>query len=253
MRLTPSCLAARALLVKYGLERDDQVPVDKLIAARGLIVRSGVMGGAEGRLVRRRNSGIVTVNSAITLRGKRRFVLAHELGHFELHADSPVFACDAAAFTVWNQRRPEEYEANIFAAEVLMPVLAFREAARGLPLEIDSVRLLARRFGATLSATAIRCANLGVWPCAVAFTQAGSISWVCASDDYPYRRARRGAVHIYSGANEFYQGRKVSEIPALTPVSAWFTDDGAGPDEQHFEACLAMGQLNCTLSLIWPP
>ena len=52
MKLTASCLAARALLVKYGLERDDQVPVDKLLAARGLIVRQGVMGGAEGRLVR---------------------------------------------------------------------------------------------------------------------------------------------------------------------------------------------------------
>lgn len=252
MKLTPPCLTARALLVKYGLERDDQVPVDKLLAARGLMVRQEMMGGAEGRLVRRKDTGIVTLSSEVTLPGKRRFVLAHELGHFELHADSPVFACDAAAFTVWNQRRPEEYEANVFAAEVLMPVLAFRETARDLPPEIDSVRLLARRFGATLSATAIRCANLGVWPCAVAFTQDGLISWVCTSDDYPYRRARRGAVHPYSGANEFYQGRAVTANPALTPVSAWFTDDGAGLDEQHFEACLTMSRLNCTLSLIWP-
>lgn len=252
MKLTPSCLAARALLVKYGLECIDEVPVDKLVAARGLIVRCGTMGDTEGRLVRRKRRGIVTLNSKISLPGKRRFVLAHELGHFELHADSPVFACDAAAFIVWNQRRPEEYEANVFAAEILMPVLAFREAARDLPPGIESVRLLARRFGTTLSATAIRCAKLGIWRCAVAFTQENSISWVSTSDDYPYRRARCGTVHPYSGASEFYQENKISERPTLTPVSAWFIDDDAGPDEQHYEACLAMRQLNCTLSLIWP-
>lgn len=68
---------------------------------------------------------------------RRRFTIAHELGHWQLHRDGrrPVF-CRAASIEPEAQRSaeaerpplpPAEDEANAFAAAVLMPARLLRE------------------------------------------------------------------------------------------------------------------------------
>lgn len=61
-------------------------------------MRSGPLRGAEGRLIHEEERGVATISDKITHPGKRSFVIAHELGHFELHADSPLFLCDEGDF-----------------------------------------------------------------------------------------------------------------------------------------------------------
>lgn len=82
---------------------------------------------------------------------RRRFTIAHELGHWRLHreAERPVF-CRAASIDAPNEARsplpvPEE-EANAFAAAVLMPVRLIRE--QYVRCERD-FHLLCMRFGAS--------------------------------------------------------------------------------------------------------
>jgi hypothetical protein len=80
---------------------------------------------------------IITVNSNLTYPGQKRFVIAHELGHFFLHPNARQFdAVDAAQATNWSEGQAvEEYEANLFAAELLMPYFMFAEL-RGLLVSI---------------------------------------------------------------------------------------------------------------------
>jgi len=59
--------------------------------------------------------------------GRRRFTIAHEIGHFVLHQERCSPGHDGA---VGEAGRIEEREADAFAAELLMPEHLVREAVR---------------------------------------------------------------------------------------------------------------------------
>ena len=63
---------------------------------------------------------------------RRRFTVAHEIGHWVCHRDGAPAVCHLESGAP-PQRDPREREANVFAAELLMPAAAVRdEHARGL-------------------------------------------------------------------------------------------------------------------------
>lgn len=51
---------------------------------------------------------------------RRRMILAHELGHTLLHEGEEDGLRDIAPFTLLNMTEREEYEANVFAAHLLL-------------------------------------------------------------------------------------------------------------------------------------
>lgn len=103
--------------------------------------------------------------------GRRRFTIAHELGHWCLHHEGPAHArramwCRPAdvgpdiIIKVKGDRRIEA-EANRFAASLLMPEQQVRAAADRARL---SIPLLARRFGVSARAMQIRLETLQMLP-----------------------------------------------------------------------------------------
>lgn len=87
---------------------------------------------------------------------RRLFTLAHEIGHWELHCGArptgPIRCRDVAA---GGGVDPLEREANVFAADLLMPADALSgDAAAPAPL--------AERFGVSPEAMAWRLYNLGL-------------------------------------------------------------------------------------------
>lgn len=106
---------------------------------------------------------------------RQRFTLAHELGHFLLHARQvephQVFVDHAL---VWRRdvasskaESPEEIEANQFAAELLVPGRWLRRDMDkgGYDLEEDEdVRKLARRYQVSLQTLNYQLIHLGLIP-----------------------------------------------------------------------------------------
>jgi len=243
---------ATDILSKYGLQRGGDADLQDLAFDRGLVVMSKPMTGAEGRLVRKGKRAIATINDGIQHDGKRTFVIAHELGHFELHQDSPLFVCDESDFVDWHRRRPEETEANQFAAQLLMPRNWFTSEASAVELSIEEVSHLAETCGVSLTAAAFRCVELDVTPCALAFCQGGEIKWSKASKSFPYQYMRgSGAPDGYSGAGEYFAKGVNHQNPIETPADAWFGDYGISQTDTVIEQCLVMTRLNAILSLIW--
>jgi len=83
-----------------------------------------------------------------------RFTIAHELGHYFLHAsqgERPLIAHRAGTGR-------KEWEANWFAAALLMPREAFETAARRNPSPIA----LAKQFGVSRRAAEVRQEALGL-------------------------------------------------------------------------------------------
>jgi len=100
---------------------------------------------------------------------RQRFTIAHEIGHFVLHASSPLYLDDVhtaqpAFFRDAESSRAtkiSEIEANQFAAELLMPNGEIAEQARslsnaGAALEDELVGRLAKQYKVSFTAMAIR-------------------------------------------------------------------------------------------------
>ena len=98
---------------------------------------------------------------AIELRGtsnarRRRFTIAHEIGHFLLHPERAVTERGGAT----NKTMAAcEREANQFAAELLMPEHLVRQAVLE---EGPDARLLADRFDVSAQAMHLRLRRLGL-------------------------------------------------------------------------------------------
>ena len=93
--------------------------------------------------------------------GKRqRFTVAHELGHCVLHRDDYKNGIleSIDMFRRPDDHRPEEIEANEFAASVLMPKDMVRQAWR----KWRSTEILADIFQVSISAMSYRLYNLGL-------------------------------------------------------------------------------------------
>lgn len=86
--------------------------------------------------------------------GRRRFSIAHELGHYLLHRD-----LIAAGMAPGPQH---EREANEFAAELLMPEEVIRRA------EVNQLAELTGRFLVSRTALQVRLERLGILPRTIA-------------------------------------------------------------------------------------
>lgn len=83
---------------------------------------------------------------------RRRFTIAHELGHYFLHRHLGNFE-DKAIFRREQQYNPREYEANEFAARLLMPEDDFLLIKQKYGNDTSSI---AKEFGVSELATQFR-------------------------------------------------------------------------------------------------
>jgi Zn-dependent peptidase ImmA (M78 family) len=97
---------------------------------------------------------------------RQRFTVAHELGHFILHKDAPLFVDKNEKVLYRNQDSStgeilKEREANAFAAALLMPQSFVKEELSKMPSNVDTIEHLAKVFGVSTQAMSFRLSNLG--------------------------------------------------------------------------------------------
>ena len=114
---------------------------------------------------RRRNRSVVLVNTNQKNIHHQRFTLAHELGHLELHEDQTGLVENVQEFS---DDQPE-HEANVFAAQFLVPLKELRRIIRTYgvtPREVSDhlVIDLARKFGVSHRTILSRLRILGGIP-----------------------------------------------------------------------------------------
>jgi Zn-dependent peptidase ImmA (M78 family) len=157
--------------------RKAPVAVESIVHSLGIQIKSDRVDDAlSGFLVRGAETGtaVIGVNAGHS-QARRRFTVAHELGHYLLHEGEVVhFDGERPGFTV-NLRNQEsatgesdlEREANLFAAELLMPA---RFLERDLPKvrridlldEALVLKELAEEYKVSVQALTFRLANLGL-------------------------------------------------------------------------------------------
>ncbi len=158
---------ATELLQKY-LVKVPPVPIEDIAQGEGasIVVRQ-FNNEISGLLLREGGNAIIAVERKQSPM-RKRFTIAHELGHLKLHRGKEVRV--DTAFRV-NLRSPEsstaedveEIESNAFAATILMPEVFLRNDVKGLILDIEDegdVHRLAKRYQVSMQAMTLRLVNL---------------------------------------------------------------------------------------------
>ena len=202
----PSRLAAaiHAQLPKL----DSSVPVHAIAAALDITeIREAVITSFEGALVMTpdRGKGSIVVNANSSFQ-RRRFTIAHELGHFLNIWHRPInpdggFTCRIQDLTQsWStgsreqdRHRVQEAEANRFAIELLAPRSMLRTFLKGIP-DIAKILRIAKSLDLSREASARRYIELHEEPLALVFSKAGVVRYINRNDGFPYIKLRSGDI-----------------------------------------------------------
>jgi Zn-dependent peptidase ImmA (M78 family) len=146
------------------------VDIERLAKRAGLrVIEEGLESEISGMLYREGDRATILINKD-DAPVRKRFSMAHELGHFLLHTSSSVFVDRRVRFRDAASSQgtiPEEIEANSFAADLLMPqAWVLREVARLRqrrfpPTDEHLIEELADLFQVSTQAIEYRLANLG--------------------------------------------------------------------------------------------
>ena len=146
------------------------VPVERIARSLARLRFSPLDNELSGMAFVKDGTAIIGIN-ALHHPNRQRFTMAHECGHLVLHRDQvtrevhvdkafPMLMRDAVSAASVD---PMEIEANLFAAELLMPEFLLAGELGGAAFDIDddaAVTALARRFRVSLSAMQFRLGNL---------------------------------------------------------------------------------------------
>lgn len=208
----------------YGFTKPNELILEDLAFARGVIVTEGPLEKMEARLVRSGDKGLIRIRHDISNRGQKRFAIAHELGHWQLHEKiSQFFACTSDDMVASYKKSPQEGEANIFAASLLMPSILFVDRANNKEFSLKTISNLAEYFITSLTATAIRYVDLSNDYCAIVCSEAGKIRWWRGSDDFenefwiiPGTKLSKNTL-----AGSFFYNNHKPEGPEEVSIDAW--------------------------------
>lgn len=257
----PETAAERVLDELPVLAVEELADLELLAWARGALVRDEHLDGAEARIAQVGRRAVITVSKGIADPRRRRFSIAHELGHLELHSKRvPLAICSMEDLDNWleNADVALEREANEFAAALLMPERFFVPPCRGREPSLSLIGELADTFNTSLTATAIRYARLSDEPVVVILSEEGHIRWFRGSHQYEVLREElrlfidvRSRLDSATRAAMVLRGHEAPSEMMRVPVSAWFKGGRYRGDSTLLEQSLAMPSYDAILSLVW--
>jgi Zn-dependent peptidase ImmA (M78 family) len=166
--LSRATRAAQGLLLET---RQAEPPVDVEAIAEHLgvqVVSADLSDDVSGMLIREDGVHTVGINHAHS-ETRKRFTLAHEIGHLQLHKGRPLIIDSPVRVNLRDRTSGmatdrEEVEANQFAAELLMPEDMIFTAVAGLRnVKVENTAAhLAKKFGVSPEAMGYRLINLGI-------------------------------------------------------------------------------------------
>lgn len=156
------------ILKELNIKTPSQIDVYKISKHLGVDVKSENMDfDISGLFVIKNNKPHIRYNDN-EHPNRKRFTIAHELGHFVLHKETKPFFVDKNESIMYRDADSStgefrrEREANAFAASLLMPKSFIEKAIKQSPKKTDDiVNYLAKKFKVSEQAMNFRLANLG--------------------------------------------------------------------------------------------
>jgi Zn-dependent peptidase ImmA (M78 family) len=240
---------AEQLISDLGISEPSDLDVDAIAFDSGVSVVYDNLRDCDATLVGIGDRAIATIKPSI--RGRERFSVAHELGHWSEHRGQS-FTCrveDVDANLMGNQRL--EREADQYAAHLLLPSELLKPQIRSLKIpSFNQVTALAKLFDTSILATCFRLTGLNAFPVVLAAYNDQGCRWHARSKDVPSRWWLKGQLDEDSFAHDLLTRGITRKGPGKQSADVWFDNDDAG-NYEIFEECMPgrVGEILVLLSI----
>ena len=257
---------AKMLLTDIGFDEITEIPMDIFVAALGATLIEESLPSSDGKIIRGNTKTLIKVNSDIKFEERRRFTIAHEIGHLLLHdkLDLEVHNETSNSLNWFNSAEQQakkgiqEWEANDFASALLMPEDLIRQETFKKNFSPDLLKKLSYRFKTSLTSTIYRLLSLNIYPLFVVFIYNGNIKywsksanfWVRVPDITKLPPPKNSVAEEYIAANYdyVYSGNEKGQ---LIDKSTWFELKDQEDDSDFFEYCIPTKQYKTIISVVW--
>lgn len=217
--------------------------------------------GISGFLLRSGEEFGIGYSTAIQNEGFVNFTIAHELGHYFLsgHVETLIGKAGGTHYSAsgFVSDNIHEREADMFAAELLMPRHLFKPAMQRAGAGFKAIQNLAETGQTSIVATAIRVAKLSDELVAVILTTGRQIEWCFVSNELRelrgvYPLGKRSVLPATSATARFNcdvgrveRGERVEDFCSLRD---WFE---RAPDVEFQEDVIGLGHYGKTLTVLF--
>ncbi len=221
--------------------------LEDIAMMRGAYVLEGKLHGAEARLIRKGEHGVIRIRADLPELGRKRFAIAHELGHWELDGSVNQLSVCTADDISGSRTVASEVVANALAGELLMPTRLMAPRCNEENPALELVCQIAEEFCTTVTATALRFVEECQEMCVAVFSQNRKVKWWKAREGAPVWIERGQAIDNRSSAWAPVSGSVMEPVE----TEAWFPDwEGGGARKVH-EQSMVLGHYGIVLTLLW--
>jgi Zn-dependent peptidase ImmA (M78 family) len=209
----------------------------------------------DGALVRSKTAqkGIIASKASLREKARKRFTLAHEIGHFVLpHHRLLETVCDEGKIDSFDARlnRPE-VEANEFASELLLPSAVLARTFDLSVFSLSQISAVASSFETSLTAT-IRCfLRLTALPCAMIWSAEDHTPWCARSDSFRFFLPLEELPAEGSHAAGLFAGTPAPPDFAPVPADTWLDEAAAERVGTLLEHSRYLPNYRAVLTLLW--
>lgn len=222
------CSSPDALIHELGITEPSELDLEAIAFHCGAHVRYRPLDGCAARIIGKGDHAIISVDVSCSPE-RKRFSVAHELGHWINDRGGTYLACAAGDITSAPRGQVvREKLANQFAAELLLPHSMFKPRARNRPITFDTVKDLADEFSTSRTATAIRLVQLGSLPGMVACYDQTGRKWFQRGPDVPEFFYPVKELNPDTDAFEVLFGNATQQRPSLADAGSWIDRRDAG-------------------------
>lgn len=252
-RYTIPVVKARDLIAELRIEDPSEIDIELIAAYLGVMVQETQMVGSDGRMMIIDGAARISVREDIRFPGQKRFVIAHELGHVLLHP--MIRQIDELSLTQasnWSlNQEPEEIEANLFAAEILMPKSLFLPRIQARVPGFALFNELAEEFGTTVTAVAIQFIRYTREECVLIASCKGQRKWFHTSETFSFWLREETEINEFTCAHELETEGKATVRGDDIPAGSWLK----GYSTTNNMECVTEDAIRSpnfgTLSLVW--
>ncbi|MEW6058055.1 MAG: ImmA/IrrE family metallo-endopeptidase [Bdellovibrionota bacterium] len=250
-----SVIYARRIIEGRGITDPKEIDLESIANSLEVTIEEADLDGCDGilQMIPDPKCGIITVKKSIKEPGQKRFVIAHELGHYETpNQPSQDYHCSTADMSPKGHRfKPEEREANEFAAELLMPEKLFKPRMKNKRPSMDLIKSLAGDFQTTLTATLRRFVKLTDYRCAMISSVDGKVEYFVPSGDFHHSISNGTPLHPNSYAIDFFKSGRIENKMHSVFANTWITSDRISRNACIYEHSIAQPSYKSVLTLLW--
>jgi len=219
--------ASERLLLSLGIEQPEEIDLEAIAWHLGAVVREDVLQGCEAMILGSSTKAVIVVNRD-SIETRKRFSIAHEIGHWLHHRGQHLFC---AGNQIGNPRtsvtNPEAI-ADGFASDLILPPYMTAPLYAGInKLNLAIIRETSARFKASTTATLISMVKSNRFPIMVVCHGPNGRRWFWASkmvQSFWWPREDLDRDTFAYGL--MYGGAAEENWPRSMPAEAWFNFNG---------------------------